>query len=63
MNEPVAVGIEFPRSGQHISVKVPQACAESLENLCAGLQSKGVVSLRLGNDRPTDVIEPLTRKQ
>jgi len=63
MNESVPVGIVFPRSGQQLSVRIPRQLAASLETLCAGLQSKGVVCLHLGGNRPTDAYEPLVRTQ
>ena len=61
MNEPVQVGITFPRSGQRLIVNVPSNSAAELNAACAGLQSKGVVRLRLGDDRPTETIEHFTR--
>jgi hypothetical protein len=63
MNEPVRVGLVFPRSGQKLYVNVPRQSAATLDTVCAGLQSQGVVSLRLGSDRPTDVTEHLPRTQ
>lgn len=63
MNEPVRVGITFPRSGQQLFVNVPRQFAATLNTLCAGLQTKGVVPLHLGNNRPTDVLEHLPRTQ
>ena len=63
MSEPVRVGIVFPRSGQQVFVKIPRQSAATLETLCAGLQSKGVVPLHLGNNRPTDVYELSARTQ
>ncbi|HLJ54119.1 MAG TPA: hypothetical protein VKT77_03715 [Chthonomonadaceae bacterium] len=63
MNEPVRVGIAFPRSGQQISVQITRDFAAELNTVCAGLQSKGVVMLRLGDDRPTPVIEHSSRTQ
>ncbi len=61
MNEPVRVGIVFPRSGQQIFVKVPRDFAAELNTVCAGMHTKGVVSVRLGNDRQTHVIEQSSR--
>ena len=63
MNEPVRVGIVFPRSGQQIFVHVSRDFAAELNTVCAGLHTKGVVRLRLGGDRPTDVIEHSSRTQ
>jgi hypothetical protein len=63
MNEPVRVGIVFPRSGQKLFVDVPGQLATTLSTICAGLHTQGVVSLRLGNDRPADVNEHSSRTQ
>ena len=63
MDEPVRVGIGFPRSGQKIFVQVSCDIAAELNTVCAGLHTIGVVSLRLGDDRPTDVIERSSRTQ
>ena len=61
MNEPVRVGIVFPRSGQRLCVDLPRQFAATLNTLCAGLHTQGVVCLHLGSDRPTDVYEPQPR--
>jgi hypothetical protein len=63
MNEPVRVGIVFPRSGQQLFVNVPRHLAATLSTICAGLHTQGVVSLNLGSDRPTDVREHPSRTQ
>ena len=61
MNEPVPVGIVFPRSGQRLYVNLPRQFAATLNSLSAGLHTQGVVCLQRGNDRPTDVYEPQSR--
>lgn len=63
MNEPVRVGLVFPRSGQQLFVNVPRQFAATLNTMCAGLHSKGVVCVNLGNIRPTDVYEHPPRTQ
>lgn len=57
MNEPVQVGIVFPRSGQQLYVNIPRQYAATLNTLSAGLHTKGVVCMSLGSSRPTDVYE------
>ena len=57
MNEPVRVGIVFPRSGQHVFVQVPRTLAISLDSRCAGLHTKGVVSIDRDKVNLTDVSE------
>jgi len=62
MDEPVQVGIVFPRSGQQLNVNIPRQYAAILNTLSAGLHAKGVVCMSLGsNSRPTDVYEQKPR--
>ena len=55
MNEPVRVGINFPRSGQQLFVNVPHDLAATLTTIRAGLHTQRVESPRIANDRPADV--------
>ncbi len=54
MNEPVRVGLVFPRSGQQLYVNVTRQFAATLTTLSAGLHTQGVVCLDLRNNRPND---------
>ena len=63
MNEPVRVGLVFPRIGQQLFVNVPRHFAAKLDTPCAGLQTQGVVYLNLGYYPPTDVYEHQARTQ
>jgi hypothetical protein len=63
MNEPVRVGLVFPRSGQQLFVNVPRHFAATSEPFITELHSEAAVRLLNGNVRPTDVREHRPRTQ
>lgn len=63
MNEPVRVGLVFPRSGQQLFVNVPRHFAATQDTLRTEFYSQAATHLSLGKEIPTDVREHRTRTQ
>jgi hypothetical protein len=63
MNEPVRVGLVFPRSGQQLFVNVPRHFAAMQPTFVSEHYSQAAVRLLPRNDNPTDVRDRGPRTQ
>jgi hypothetical protein len=63
MNEPVRVGLVFPRSGQQLFVNVPRHFAAAQPSIVTEHPSQAAARLLRGTENPTDVRDLRPRTQ